>query len=152
MYSLNTHIETASVIASKVPLKILKLLFVNVNPGKKGPPGDTGSPGIPGPPGDSSGYDAAALAAMLGQGSTKGPDPLSSDQPVRMFAGDLSSEEQKKMVLQAYRKLKETFADFSKPDGDKETPAKTCRDLLSAHPDKPSGEVSCHQFRSQSNF
>ncbi len=45
-------------------------------------------------------------------------------------------------MLQAYRKLKETFADFSKPDGDKETPAKTCRDLWAAHPDKPSGEVS----------
>ena len=48
--------------------------------GKKGPPGETGSPGLPGPPGESSGYDAAALAAMLGQGQTKGPDPLSSDQ------------------------------------------------------------------------
>ena len=41
-----------------------------------------------------------------------------------------------------FRKLKETFADFAKPDGDKETPAKTCRDLHAAHPDKPSGEVS----------
>ena len=78
---------------------------------------------------------------MLGQGNTKGPDPLSSDQPVKLLAGELSSEDQKKLVLQAYRKLKETFADFSKPDGDKETPAKTCRDLLAAHPDKPSGEV-----------
>ncbi len=56
------------------------------------------------------------------------------------------------MVLQAYRKLKETFADFSKPDGDKETPAKTCRDLLSAHPDKPSGEVSCSDLSQISNI
>ena len=59
-----------------------------------------------------------------------------------MFGADLSSDDQKKLVLSAYRKLKETFADFAKPDGDKETPAKTCRDLHAAHPDKPSGEVS----------
>ena len=78
---------------------------------------------------------------MLGQGTTKGPDPLSSDQPVKLLAGELSADDQKRLVLQAYRKLKETFADFSKPDGDKETPAKTCRDLLAAHPDTPSGEV-----------
>ena len=39
-----------------------------------------GPPGLPGPPGESSGYDSAALAAMLGQGTSKGPDPLSSDQ------------------------------------------------------------------------
>ena len=48
--------------------------------GKRGTPGDMGPPGLPGPPGESSGYDSAALAAMLGQGTSKGPDPLSSDQ------------------------------------------------------------------------
>ena len=29
-----------------------------------------------------------------------------------------------------------------KPDGDKETPAKTCKDLKLAHPDKESGQVN----------
>jgi hypothetical protein len=46
------------------------------------------------------------------------------------------------MVLQAYKKLKDTFEDFSRPNGDQRTPAKTCKDLKLAHPDKPSGEVS----------
>lgn len=99
-----------------------------------------GPPGPPGPPGESSGFDAAALAAMLGQGSTKGPDPLSSDEPARMFGKDLSSDEQKRLVLNAYHKLKDTFDMFTMPEGDKNSPAKTCRDLHAAHPDKPSGE------------
>ena len=59
--------------------------------GKRGPPGEAGPPGPPGPPGESSGFDPSALAAMLSQGNTKGPDPLSSDQPMRLFGGDLSS-------------------------------------------------------------
>lgn len=39
--------------------------------GKRGPPGERGMPGPPGPPGESIGYDAAALAALLGQGNSK---------------------------------------------------------------------------------
>ena len=70
--------------------------------------------------------------------SNQGPDPLSSDQPART---PKTPEEQKQMVLKAYRELKKTFAEYEKPDGDKETPAKTCRDLHVAHPEKPSGEV-----------
>ena len=53
----------------------------------------------------------------------------------------MSPEEQKQMVLKAYRELKKTFEEFEKPDGNKETPAKTCRDLKIAHPEKTSGEV-----------
>jgi collagen type II alpha len=80
---------------------------------------------------------------MLGQSSgTKGPDPLSSDQPMRMFGGDLTSDEQKRLVMNAYNKLKDTFEGFVKPDGSKNSPAKTCRDINVAYPDKPSGEVS----------
>jgi len=77
---------------------------------------------------------------MLGQGNTKGPDPLSSDQPMRMFGGDLSTEEQRRMVMTAYNKLKDTFEGLVKPDGSKNVPAKTCRDLHLAYPEKPSGE------------
>ena len=65
---------------------------------------------------------------------------MSSDQPMRTFPGDLTTDEQKQMVIRAYNNLKETFESFAKPDGDKGTPAKTCRDLHLAHPDKPSGE------------
>ena len=67
----------------------------------------------------------------------QGPDPLSSDQPIK----DITPEEQKRRVLNAYRELKKTFEEFQQPDGGKETPAKTCKDLHIAHPDKPSGEV-----------
>lgn len=95
---------------------------------------------MPGPPGESTGYDAAALAALMSQGNTKGPDPLANDQPARVLAEDLTKDQQKQLVLQAYRKLKDSFEEFAKPDGDKETPAKTCKDLKLAHPDKPSGE------------
>merc|ERR1719422_377431 len=108
--------------------------------GKRGPPGELGPPGPPGPPGESSGYDAAALAALLGGGNTKGPDPLSSDEPMRVFPGDLTIDEQKRMVVRAYNNLKQTFETFAQPDGGQETPAKTCRDLHAAHPDKTSGE------------
>ena len=110
--------------------------------GKRGPPGEMGSQGPPGPPGESTGYDAAALAALMGGGNTKGPDPLSADQPARVFPDDLTTDEQKQMVIRAYNNLKKTFEEFAQPDGGKETPAKTCRDLRVAHPDKPSGEVS----------
>jgi len=108
--------------------------------GKRGPPGELGPPGPPGPPGESTGYDAAALSALLGQGSSKGPDPLAQDEPARMFAPDLSDQERQEMVISAYKKLKASFEEFSKPDGGKASPAKTCHDLSVAHPDKTSGE------------
>ena len=105
--------------------------------GKKGPTGDVGPPGPPGPPGDSIGYDAASLSMLMGQGKTKGPDPLQNDG---VFAPELSEEELETLVISAYKKLKDSFAEFQTPDGDKNTPAKTCRDLFVAHPEKPSGE------------
>ena len=108
--------------------------------GKRGPMGERGEMGRPGPPGESTGFDAAALAAMMGQGNVKGPDPLSSDQPMKTFPGDLTTDEQKQMVIRAYNNLKETFEAISKPDGDKTRPAKTCRDLKMAHPEKSSGD------------
>jgi len=86
------------------------------------------------------GYDAAALSALLGQGTSKGPDPLSADEPARMFAPELSDEQKKDLVIRAYKKLKASFAEFNSPAGDKNTPAKTCGELKTLHPDKPSGE------------
>ena len=66
---------------------------------------------------------------------------MSSDQPARQFGEDLTTEQQRQMVIQAYTKLRKTFEEYSRPDGDKKNPAKTCKDLKLAHPDKPSGEV-----------
>ena len=57
-----------------------------------------------------------------------------------MFAPDLSDQERQEMVISAYKKLKASFEEFSKPDGGKTSPAKTCHDLSVAHPDKTSGQ------------
>merc|ERR1719249_418424 len=100
--------------------------------GKRGPPGELGPPGPPGPPGESSGFDMAALTAMMGQGSSKGPDPLSADEPAR----DFGNPEQMK---EAYERLKATLEKLKKPDGSKETPAKSCEEIKQNHPTKPSG-------------
>ena len=110
------------------------------NDGKKGPIGDVGPPGPPGPPGESIGYDAASLSMLVGQGRPKGPDPLQNDEGGRVFPPELSEEELKTLVISAYKKLKDSFAEFQTPDGEKTTPAKTCKDLFIAHPEKESGE------------
>ena len=60
---------------------------------------------------------------------------------MRIFGDELTQEQQRAMVIQAYKKLKDTFEEFSRPNGDQRTPAKTCRDLRLAHPEKSSGEV-----------
>ena len=60
---------------------------------------------------------------------------------MRMFGSDLASDEQKRLVMNAYNRLKDTFEGLVKPDGSKTLPAKTCRDLYQAYPEKPSGEV-----------
>ena len=107
--------------------------------GKRGIPGELGPPGPPGPPGESVGYDAASLSMLIGQGNSKGPDPLNNDEPAKVPI-ELDEEELKELVVSAYKKLKNSFAEFSQPDGGKNTPAKTCKDLFIAHPEKPSGE------------
>lgn len=109
--------------------------------GKTGPQGLPGPPGPPGPPGDGLAYDAASLAALLAQSPSnqKGPDPLLLDEPLRLFGKEISSEEKKKIVLRAYEQLKTSLEKFKKPNGDKNNPGKTCRDILIAHPDSKSG-------------
>ncbi|TGZ53900.1 Collagen alpha-2(I) chain [Temnothorax longispinosus] len=119
------------------------------NPGPRGPAGEEGrhgSPGLPGPPGPPGppgeigfGYDAASLAALIGQGQTKGPDPL-GDEPPRIFGKDIPEKERRELLLKAYENLKSSFQKLVKPDGEKNSPAKTCRDLFAAYPDKLSGE------------
>lgn len=42
--------------------------------------------------------------------------------------------------MKAYEKLKSSFQKLMKPDGEKNSPAKTCRDLFVAYPDKLSGK------------
>ena len=57
-----------------------------------------------------------------------------------MFGDNLSDEDKRKMVIRAYKNLKETFEEYSKPDGGKASPAKTCRDLHTSFPEKKSGD------------
>lgn len=99
--------------------------------------------GPPGPPGDGLGYEAANLAALLGQmqvNNQKGPDPLIADEPIRLFGKQISSEERKRMVVKAYEQLKASFERLRKPNGEKGNPGKTCRDIAAAYPEFKSGE------------
>lgn len=113
-------------------------------PGGEGKPGEIGfqgPPGPPGPPGESVGYDAATLAALFGRPSSnsKGPDP--NDQPFNLFGENgITDEEARALVVKAYEQIKEQFERFKKPNGQKQSPAKTCRDLATAHPDLKSGQ------------
>lgn len=124
------------------------------SPGPRGPSGSDGKSGVsgpqgpigpPGPPGESIGYDAATLAALLGHaqmGNTKGPSQDSQgDEPIRLF-GDtrFSEEERRELLVKAFDHLKTTFERFNKPNGQKNSPAKTCRDLAVAHPELESGQ------------
>ena len=67
---------------------------------------------------------------------------MASDQPARVFSEELTSDQQRQLVIHAYKKLKDSYEEFAKPNGDQKNPAKTCKDLSLAHPDKQSGEVS----------
>ena len=113
--------------------------------GKYGPVGAPGPPGPPGPPGESMGYDAAALAALLGQGQSKGPDPLQGDDsstlPARVLGREISEDERRELIVKAYEQLRTSFNKYLTPSGTKEAPAKTCKDLNFAHPELPSGEL-----------
>lgn len=112
------------------------------NDGKPGGPGSPGPAGPPGPPGESMGYDTAALAALLNHGqmsNTKGPDGQ-GDDPMRLFGEKMSDEERRAFVMKAYEQLKVNFEKFKRPDGQKMSPAKTCRDLAVAHPHLKSGQ------------
>lgn len=65
---------------------------------------------------------------------------MSGDEPARIFAPDITPEEQQRLIVQAYENLVERFAKLKKPTGEKESPAKTCRDLAVAYPEYKSGK------------
>lgn len=70
----------------------------------------------------------------------QGPDPLSGDEPARMFGTDLNDSERRTLIMKAYETLKSQWERFRRPDGGRDFPAKTCRDLHVAHPELPSGD------------
>lgn len=100
---------------------------------------------MPGPPGESVGYDAATLAALLGHaqmGQTKGPSSeAQGDEPMRLFSDSRFSEEERRdLLIKAFDHLKMSFEKLNKPNGQKNTPAKTCNDLSMAYPKLESGQ------------
>lgn len=57
-----------------------------------------------------------------------------------MFGPDLSDSDRRTLVMKAYKTLKSQWERFRRPDGGRDYPAKTCRDLHVAHPELPSGD------------
>lgn len=64
---------------------------------------------------------------------------MSGDDPSRLFS-KLTDDDRKALVVKAYEQLKVSFDKYTKPSGDKVSPARTCRDLAVAHPELPSGD------------
>jgi len=52
----------------------------------------------------------------------------------------MTETERRELIYNAYKKLKTSFEKFKKPNGEKDNPAKTCKDLYAAHPDLESGK------------
>ena len=70
---------------------------------------------------------------------------MSSDDPNTFLAHkfkDLSDEERKAVVIKAFNHLKDKLEKFAKPDGSRQAPAKTCKDLAEAYPSLSSGNFS----------
>lgn len=81
--------------------------------------------------------DSITLLVLL-----QGPDPLmGGDEPPRIFGKELTEAERRELLLKAYNHVKESLERFRRPDGKKDAPARTCRDLHVAHPDLPSGKA-----------
>ena len=64
---------------------------------------------------------------------------MGGDEPPRIFGKDLSEAERRELLLKAYNHVKESLERFRRPDGKKDAPARTCRDLHVAHPELSSG-------------
>jgi collagen type II alpha len=82
------------------------------------------------------------IVQHIGQGQIKGPDPL-GDEPPRIFSKEITEQERRELLLKVYENLKSSYQKLVKPDGEKNSPAKTCRDLFVAYPNKLSGELLC---------
>ena len=76
----------------------------------------------------------------MGQGQNKGPDSPLGDEPARHFSKDITPEEQKELMFKIQNRLDEYVKKLSKPNGEKNTPARTCSDLFATYPEKPSGK------------
>lgn len=70
----------------------------------------------------------------------QGPnDAPSNDESIRIFPKEMSEQERRDFIMKAYEKLKLSYERFKKPDGKKDYPARSCKDLAVAHPDYENG-------------
>lgn len=75
--------------------------------------------------------------------ASQGPDPMmGGDEPPRLFGKELTEAERRELLVKAYNHVKESLERFRRPDGKKDAPARTCRDLHVAHPELPSGRCN----------
>ncbi|KAH7951216.1 hypothetical protein HPB52_006844 [Rhipicephalus sanguineus] len=76
---------------------------------------------------------------MRGQGQVKGPDPLAGDEPAKLFDATVPLDEKRRIVFDYYRRLVDEYDKLRHPTGEKDAPARTCRDLAALHPELPDG-------------
>lgn len=60
---------------------------------------------------------------------------------------DTPLAEKKRLVFQYYDKLMEEYQKLRVPTGEKDSPARTCKDLASDKPELPSGENFKNAFK-----
>lgn len=69
----------------------------------------------------------------------KGPDPLAGDEPAKLFDSNVPLEEKQRIVFDYYRRLVDEYDRLRHPTGQKDAPARTCRDLAISHPELQDG-------------
>lgn len=74
------------------------------------------------------------------QGSSKGPDSPLGDEPARYFGKEMTIDEKKEFMSKMQNRLEEYVKKLTKPNGEKNSPAKTCSDLFATYPNKKSGK------------
>ncbi|KAH6930044.1 hypothetical protein HPB50_008115 [Hyalomma asiaticum] len=75
-----------------------------------------------------------AMKKRRRQGQVKGPDPLAGDEPAKLFDANVPLEEKQRVVFEYYRRLVDDYDRLRHPTGQKDAPARTCRDLAALHP------------------
>lgn len=58
-----------------------------------------------------------------------------------MFGKELTPQETRELIDKAYEQLKTSFERLKKPNGEKNSPGRTCRDIFAAYPNSQSGKV-----------
>lgn len=67
---------------------------------------------------------------------------MQEDSPVGRIFGEskLTVDEQRQLLKKAYEQIKRSYDSLNKPTGEKNSPARTCKELAIAKPELPSGD------------